>query len=90
MDGIVVIYVRIYIMKNIREKIKDFVDNHAILIVIIGTILIFGFVLGAIALSESDDKTEINKYDEAMASQDWGKGYYYDTNEHKVKKYLFD
>ncbi|MBO5361030.1 MAG: hypothetical protein J6B25_09370 [Clostridia bacterium] len=30
-----------------------------------------------------------SRYDDAMAAQDWGDGYYYDSNDNAVKKTLW-
>ena len=33
--------------------------------------------------------SEYAEYDDIMAGQDWGDGYYYDRNDHAVKKTLW-
>lgn len=47
-------------------------------------VLILAFSFAACSSSSAD-----SRYDDAMAAQDWGDGYYYDSNDNAVKKTLW-
>ena len=50
-------------------------------------ILLFAFSFASWSSSSAD--SEYDEYDDVMAAQDWGDGYYYDSNDHAVKKTLW-
>lgn len=47
-------------------------------------ILLFAFSFASCSSSSAD-----SEYDDVMAAQDWGDGYYYDSNDNAVKKTLW-
>ena len=51
--------------------------------------LIIVLIIAALSLMFSFcDSSSDNSYDDAMASQDWGRDYYYNRNSHQVEKNL--
>lgn len=47
-------------------------------------VLMFALCFASCSGSSAD-----SEYDDAMAAQDWGDGYYYDSNDNAVKKTLW-
>lgn len=72
-----------------RKKLISKIILIILGIVVVVIIIVSIFGIGGRLVEDYKEDSKYAEYDDMMAGQDWGDGYYYDTNDHAVKKTLW-